>query len=121
MADFTITDVHRKKQYTVGSSSQEGPYAFTFRVNADADLAVYVNSTLKTLTTHYTVSLSSGSGSITFASGQFPSEDDIVTILSADTIQRTTAYSTGGSMTASSLETGLDDQVIFDHKLQVYN
>jgi len=117
MADFTITDVHRKKQYTVGSSSQEGPYAFTFRVNSGSDLAVYVNSTLKTLTTHYTVSLSSGSGSITFASGQFPSEDDIVTILSADTIQRTTAYSTGGSMTASSLETELDDQVIFDQQM----
>ena len=49
MADFTITDVHRKKQYTVGSSSQEGPYAFTFRVNSGSDLAVYVNSTLKTL------------------------------------------------------------------------
>ena len=117
MADFTITDVHRKKQYTVGSSSQEGPYAFTFRVNSGSDLAVYVNSTLKTLTTHYTVSLSSGSGSITFASGQYPSEDDIVTILSADTIQRTTAYSTGGSMTASSLETELDDQVIFDQQI----
>ena len=117
MADFTITDVHRKKQYTVGSSSQQGPYAFTFRVNDEADLAVYVNSTLKTLTTHYTVSLSSGSGSITFALGQYPTEDDIVTILSADTIQRTTAYSTGGSMTASSLETELDDQVIFDQQM----
>jgi len=117
MADFTITDVHRKKQYTVGSSSQQGPYAFTFRVNSTADIVVYVNSTLKTLTTHYTVSLSSGSGSITFASGQYPSEDDIVTILSGDTIQRTTAYSTGGSMTASSLETELDDQVIFDQQM----
>ena len=117
MADFTITDVHRKKQYTVGSSSQQGPYAFTFRVNSGSDLAVYVNSTLKTLTTHYTVSLSSGSGSITFASGQYPTENDIVTILSADTIQRTTAYSTGGSMTASSLETELDDQVIFDQQM----
>jgi len=117
MADFTITDVHRKAQFTVGSSNQQGPYAFTFRVNSGSDLAVYVNSTLKTLTTHYTVSLSSGSGSITFASGQYPTEDDIVTILSADTIQRTTAYSTGGSMTASSLETELDDQVIFDQQM----
>ena len=117
MADFTITDVHRKAQYTVGSSSQQGPYAFTFRVNSTADIVVYVNSTLKTLTTHYTVSLSSGSGSITFASGQYTSEDDIVTILSGDTIQRTTAYASGGSLTADSLETELDDQVIFDQQI----
>ena len=110
MADFPINAVARRAQYVVGSSGQAGPYAFSFPILDDDDIAVYVGSTLKTKTTHYTVtrSLATGTGSITFVGGQEPVENDLVTLISAQALARTSDYTSGGDLQASSLNDDLD-------------
>ncbi len=52
MADYNITAVTRRVVYT--GSAGVGPYAFTFPVISQTDIAVYKNSTKLTLTTNYT-------------------------------------------------------------------
>jgi hypothetical protein len=119
---MTVASTARRVQFTVGSSGQQGPYAFAFKVLDQADLAVYVGSTtastLKTLTTHYTVSLSAdGTGTITFASGQYPTEAQLVTIIGDKAYARTTDFTAGGDIRAATLNSDGDAQAIFAQQL----
>ena len=50
-----ISAVTPRVQYTVGSTP-DSTFDYSFAIFEDADISVYVGSTLKTLTTHYTVS-----------------------------------------------------------------
>lgn len=111
MADYPITNVARRVVYT--GSAGVGPYAFSFPVLASTDIAVYKNSTLLTLTTNYTVSISSttGQGSVTLVVAATGS--DTITIVGARAIQRSTDFVTGGDFFANTLNTELDSEVIF--------
>jgi hypothetical protein len=110
MADYPISPVVRRVVYT--ASAGVGPYAFTFEVLTETDIDVYVDSTLKTLTTDYTVTINAnGTGSITFVTA--PTSTARVTIVGAREIQRATDFVTGGDLTASSLNLALDQNVIF--------
>ena len=114
---MTVASVARRKAYTVGSSGQQGPYAFTFTVLDQDDLAVYVgstsSSTRKTITTHYTVTLATdGTGSITFVSGQYPTEGQLVTIIGDRANSRTTNFTAGGDIRASTLNDDLDSLTV---------
>jgi len=117
MADIPINAVTRRVQYTsVGSA---GPYSFSFAILDEGDLAVYDASTLKTRTTHYTVSLNAdGTGLITFTGGNEPTSGNIVTIESNQAIERTTDYSTSGDFTAASINTELDQITISLQQLE---
>jgi len=104
MAVNPVLTGERRNQYT--SSGSLGPYNFTFVIYADADIAVYVNDTLKTLTTHYTVSTNAnGTGSITFTAGNAPASGTLVTIIGNKDLARTTVFTSGGPLTADALET----------------
>jgi len=111
MADYPITNVTRRVVYT--GSAGVGPYAFTFPVLTSTDIAVYKNSTLLTLTTDYTVTISTstGEGSVTLVSAATGS--DRITIVGARAIQRSTDFVTGGDFFANTLNTELDSEVIF--------
>ena len=111
MADYPITAVDRRVVYS--GSAGTGPYAFSFPVLVQTDLAVYVNSTLKTLSTHYTVSINSSTGAGTVTLVDAASGSDTVTIVGARAIQRTTDFVTAGDLLASSLNVELDSQTIF--------
>ena len=64
MADIPIDAIPRRVQFT--GNTGLGPFAFTFNILAAADIAVYKNATLLTITTDYTVSLNAnGTGSVT--------------------------------------------------------
>ena len=64
MTDIAINPVARRAQFTGNTGT--GPFAFTFNILADADIAVYKNTTLLTLTTDYTISTNAnGTGSVT--------------------------------------------------------
>ena len=67
---ITISDTTPRDSYTVGGTPQTA-FTVNFEFFADADLKVYVDSTLKTLTTHYTVSGAgtSGGGTVTMGTG----------------------------------------------------
>jgi len=111
MADYPITNVARRIVYT--GSAGVGPYAFSFPVIVNTDIAVYKNDVLLTLTTDYTVSISgaTGTGSVTLVSAA--TGTDRITIVGARPIQRSTDFVTGGDFFANTLNTELDSEVIF--------
>jgi hypothetical protein len=113
MADFPISPVVRRVVYT--GSAGTGPYAFTFEILTQTDIDVYVDSTLKTLTTDYTVTINSnGTGSVTFVTA--PGSTKRITIVGARDITRASDYVTGGDFTAASLNLELDQQTIFNQQ-----
>ena len=89
MANPTIGATAPRIQYTATASQTVFTVPFEFLANAD--LAVYVNGTLKTLTTDYTLtgSNTTGGGSLTFVTGRTAGE--IVTILGNLAYSRDTA------------------------------
>ncbi len=112
MATFSISAVARKAQATANGSTTQ--FAFSFSVNTEADVAVFVGTTLKTISTHYTVSITSstGAGSITFTSGNTPTNGQIVTIMSKTALARSSVYTSGGTINATSLETDFDTNMM---------
>ncbi len=108
MATYNVTAQTRRVQYTGDGTA--GNFAFSFQINATSELKVYVDSTEKTETTHYTVTLNSGTGAgtVAFTSGNFPTSSQTVTLLSDIPLSRTSIYTSGGQLTSSSLEDDFD-------------
>jgi hypothetical protein len=107
MADYPISNVARRVVY---ANTGVGPYAFTFEILTATDIAVYRGSTLLTLTTDYTVSINTnGTGDVTLVTAGTGN----ITIVGARAIQRTSDYTTGGDLFASTLNTDLDSQTIY--------
>jgi hypothetical protein len=115
MADYPIGNVSRRVVYS--GSAGVGPYAFSFAILVNTDIAVYKNTTLLTLTTDYTVSINSstGLGSVTLVSAATGA--DTITIVGARAIQRSTDFVTGGDFFANTLNTELDSEVIFTQQI----
>tara|TARA_R110000772_G_scaffold69073_2_gene152826 strand:- start:1324 stop:4476 length:3153 start_codon:yes stop_codon:yes gene_type:complete len=108
MADYAISNVPRRVVY---AASGTGPYAFTFEILDQTDIAVYKASTLLTLTTDYTVTINAnGTGSVTLVLTAGTSN---ITIVGAKNIQRTTDFTTGGDLFANTLNDELDNQTIY--------
>lgn len=104
-----ISNVTRRVVYT---ASGTGPYAFTFEILANTDIAVYKDDALLTLTTDYTVTIASnGTGSITLVSA--PTGADQIAIVGNRTISRSTDFVTGGDFFANTINDELDQQTIF--------
>lgn len=111
MADYAISNVARRVVYT---NTGVGPYAFTFEVLANTDIAVYRGSSLLTLTTDYSVTINAnGTGSVTLVTAGTGN----ITIVGARAIQRTSDYTTGGDLFASTLNTDLDSLTIFTQQV----
>jgi hypothetical protein len=102
-----LSDEAAINQYTATSSQTD--FNFTYMIFATADIKVYVNGTLKTETTHYTVKKSSGAsigatdlpldgGKVVFVSGL--ALDDQVTLTRSIAIARLTGYSVAGAFRA---------------------
>jgi hypothetical protein len=108
MADYDISNVPRRVVY---AASGTGPYAFTFEILDETDIAVYKASTLLTLTTDYTVTINAdGTGEVDLVATAGTSN---ITIVGAKNIQRTTDFTTGGDLFADALNDELDNQTIF--------
>jgi hypothetical protein len=108
MADYDISNVPRRVVY---AASGVGPYAFTFEILDETDIAVYKASTLLTLTTDYTVTINAdGTGEVDLVATAGTSN---ITIVGAKNIQRTTDFTTGGDLFADALNDELDNQTIF--------
>ena len=116
-----ISSTTRRIVYT--GSAGVGPYTFNFEVLAETDIAVYFNNTELTLTTDYTVTVNvNGTGSVTIVVGTnvptTPDGDDRITIVGDRTIERTTDFTTGGPLFATSLNDEFDSQTIFVQQVQ---
>jgi hypothetical protein len=111
MADYAISNVARRVVYT---NTGVGPYAFTFEILANTDIAVYRGSTLLTLTTDYSVTINAnGTGSVTLVTAGTGN----ISIVGARAIQRTSDYTTGGDLFASTLNVDLDSQTIYSQQV----
>jgi len=109
MPNYPISNVTRRVVYT--GSAGVGPYAFSFEIISNTDVAVYKNSTLLTLTTNYTVTINAnGTGSITLVVAA--TNADNITIVGARAVERTTDFSTGGDLFANTINEELDSEVI---------
>jgi hypothetical protein len=112
-----ISNVTRRAVYSPTGAGGAGPYAFTFEILANTDIAVYKDEVLLTLTTHYTVSIASnGTGSVTITATGLalsPTSPTQYAIVGNRTISRTTDFTTGGDFFANTLNDELDQQTIF--------
>ena len=109
MANYPISNVTRRVVYT--GSAGVGPYAFSFEIISNTDVAVYKNDVLLTLTTNYTVTINAnGTGSVTLVSAATGSDN--ITIVGARAVERTTDFSTGGDLFANTINEELDSEVI---------
>ena len=102
---ISISDNNPRIAYTATA----GQTAFTvpFEFFSASDLNVYINETLKTITTHYTVSGGSGStGAIALGTGA--TVNDKVVITRDVALERTTDFPSSGPFQVSSLNTELD-------------
>jgi len=103
-----ISDNSPRISYTATA----GQTAFTvpFEFFDNTDLNVYINDTLQTLTTHYSVTGGGGStGSITLVTGA--TVGDVVIITRDVTLERTTDFPTSGPFQVASLNVELDKMV----------
>ncbi len=112
-----ISNVTRRAVYAPTGTGGEGPYAFTFEILANTDIAVFKDEVLLTLTTHYTVSIAAnGTGSVTITATGLalsPTSPTQYAIVGNRTIARSTDFTTGGDFFANTLNDELDQQTIF--------
>jgi hypothetical protein len=103
--------------YAPTGTGGAGPYAFTFEILANTDIAVYKDEVLLTLTTHYTVTINAnGTGSVTITATGLalsPTSPTQYAIVGNRTISRSTDFTTGGDFFANTLNDELDQQTIF--------
>ena len=120
---MTISSTTTRNQYTGNNSTTV--FAYSFKIFADGDLKVILTDTsgvetVKTLTTHYTVSgigTDSG-GNVTFTTGNTPGTGVIVTILRNTAITQSTDYVENDTFPAASHETALDRLTAIDQNQQ---
>lgn len=103
------------KSYTANGSTATFVVPWPFYDNAD--LKVYANGVLQTITTHYTVSGAgnAGGGSITF--GTNPANGVVVTMLGDAIIDRTTHFPLTGPLNTETLNKQLNELTIFCKQL----
>jgi len=110
MATYNVTDQTSVRRVQFTGNGTAGPFAFAFQVNATNQIKVYVDTTVKTESSHYTVSLNSGTGAgtVSFTSGNHPTNSQTITLLGSIPLSRTSVYTSGGQLTSASLEDDFD-------------
>jgi len=103
---MTVSSTTLKNSYT--ASSSQTTFAYAFKIFADGDLKVYVNATLKTLTTDYTVTSAgvTAGGNVVFGTGL--TSGDKVVIQRDLALTQSTDYVENDPFPADSHETALD-------------
>ena len=110
---MTISSTTVKNSYSGNASTTV--FAYTFKIFANTDLQVIIRSstgteTVKTLTTHYTVSGvgDASGGNVTFTSGNIPASGETVVIRRAVPQTQAIDYIANDPFPAESHEEGLD-------------
>ena len=105
---MTITTTTSKVTYTGNNSTTV--FAYTFKIFADAEIKVYVDAVLKTISTHYNVSGagSASGGNVTFTGGNTPGTGAKVVLLRNIAKTQVTDYVENDSFPAETHESALD-------------
>lgn len=119
---INLADNDPRISYAVAASVTQNSFTVPFEFFEDADINLYVDGTLKTLATHYTVSGGSGStGTITMTSGNEVigiSGGSTVVVTRAINIERTTDFQTSGPFAIAALNEELDKLVAIQADLK---
>tara|TARA_R100001460_G_scaffold105058_1_gene151272 strand:+ start:17 stop:2245 length:2229 start_codon:yes stop_codon:yes gene_type:complete len=105
---ISVSNNTPRVSYAVSEGATQTSFTVNFEFFADADLRVFVDNTLKTITTHYTVSGGNGSTGTVTMSVTGASGGSTVVIVRAIALERTTDFPTSGAFNISSLNTELD-------------
>ena len=114
MSHIQVGDLTPRNQYTATAS--QTTFTYSFPIFADADLKVYVGSTLKTLTTDYTVTGAGADAGGTVVFGTGLTAGDIVTIQRDMAISRTSDYQSNGDLLANTLNDDFDKNVMMSQQ-----
>jgi len=115
----TVSSTTNKQSYN-GNGSQS-VFAYTFKIFAEADVEVYVGTTLKTLSTHYTLSGvgAAGGGNVTFTTGNIPAAGTgNVTILRSLALTQGVDLINYGKFDAEVIESQYDKLTMMVQQLQ---
>jgi len=109
---IALSDNTPRVSYTVAEGVTQTAFTVTFEFFDDADLNFYVDGTLKTLTTHYTVTGGDGStGTINTTAGNSVTGiagGSTVVITRSIALERTTDFPSSGAFEVATLNTELD-------------
>ena len=119
---MTISTTNIKNSYS-GNGSQT-VFAYTFKILADADIQVIIRAangteTVKSLTTHYTVSGagSASGGNVTFTSGNVPTNTETVVIRRTTTKTQAVDLVENDPFTAETVEGAFDRSVMIGQEI----
>lgn len=103
---MTISNTTPRDQYT--ASGSQDTFTYNFEIFDEADIDVYLDGTLKTITTHYTVTGvgNANGGTVVFTSN--PTADVIVTLARTVAPERTVDYQASGSFSSSVVNVDFD-------------
>ena len=120
---MTISSTTVKNSYS-GNGTLD-TFNYTFKIFADADIQVIIRDasateTVKTLTTHYTVTGagSASGGTIVFTAGNIPTATETVVLLRDTTQTQAIDYIANDPFPAETHEEGLDRSIILSQELQ---
>lgn len=113
---MTVSVTTNKIQYSASGSTDT--FAYNFKIYEDSDLKVYLDDTLKTLATHYTVTGagSESGGNVVFTSN--PASGVRVTIVRVLPQTQQTDYTAYDAFPAETHEDALDRLTYISHQLQ---
>ena len=120
---MTVSTTIIKNSYSGDGSTTA--FAYQFKISADADMQVIIRSstgveTVKTLTTHYTVSgagTASG-GNVTFESGHVPTATETIILRRATTKTQVVDLVENDPFTADSVEGAFDKNLSISQEIQ---
>ena len=108
---INIADNNPRVSYSVSAGVTQTSFAVPFEFFDETDVLVYIDSTLKTITTDYTVSGGDGTtGTITMS----VTGPATVALVRDVTIERSTDFPTAGPFSVQSLNVELDKQIAID-------
>ena len=108
---INIADNNPRVSYSVSAGVTQTSFAVPFEFFDETDVLVYIDSTLKTISTDYTVSGGDGTtGTITMS----VTGPATVALVRDITIERSTDFPTAGPFSVQSLNVELDKQIAID-------
>lgn len=108
---MTVSSTTVKKSYNGNGST--AAFTYDFLINTTAELKVIIRSstgteTVKTLSSHYNIADSSGSGTVTFTSGNIPASGETVILIRDTNLTQGTDYVENDPFPSASHESALD-------------
>ena len=121
---MTVSSLTTKNSYSGNGSTSA--FSYTFKIFDDDDVTVIIRTdstgteTVKTKTTHYTVSGvgNAGGGTITFTSGNIPASGETVLLLRNTPLTQATDYTPNDAFPAATQEDALDKLTLISQDTQ---